>query len=340
MGITININSILGMIGINYILTAAWDEKNKAAWDEWLKEGDIFEPDSADTMKGMDIYGYSKSTEHFTDSQGLEFLNAYLRRAQKNHQGLKFNAVFYGNDVVAECIKGETDPAKVEAFMRERLATLLRFKPSEMNVVIEPFDLIDGKLKWGVYPWYTVWGEEWPIKAFQFAREEAEKQGLIPGKDIMFYWCDWKLDQPSLQLDKTLEIIDKIKLNGDHIDGVGIEILLGENVRWYPHVPQKNEIMEVMHSVLEHVPHIFIDYETWHNSASSPKIVSIAVEVFKACVEINRERPDSVISFNVWDDYNPESPLDPKSFAFYYKVTYEPNMNYYDLEKEMIRILA
>lgn len=323
----IDINVILGMIGIYYSLIAAWDEENKANWDEWLKEADIVVPDSASTQHGMDEYG-------------LEFLESYFKRTRKNKQGYRMNTGFWDEGDVSKSIKGETDPVKVEAFMRERLATLIKLRPTEINVVQEPFDLIEGKFVWAKTPWYNAFGEDWTVKAFQFANEEAEKQGVNPGKDIKFYWNDWKLDQPSAKLDLTLTLIDKITLAGSHIDGVGLQIYNGTQNKYYPHVPNKAELTEVMRTLKEHVPHIYAEYETYRNSESSFNILPIATEIFEACKIINKEQPGTITSFGVWDNYDPASTLDSDSFVFYNKVTYEPNMNYYNLEKEMIRILA
>jgi len=67
-------------------------------------------------------------------------------------------------------------------------------------------------------------------------------------------------------------------------------------------------------------------------------LVPIGLAIFEACKVINYEKPGTVTSFGVWDNYDSASSLD--SYMFYNKSTYEPNMNYYDLEKGMIKILA
>lgn len=325
----IDMNAILGMIGMDYVITAAWDEENKANWDEWLKQADTLLPDSAPTQRSIDNYNGT-----------TEFLDSYFKRTRKNQQGLRMTGVFWDEHDVANRIKGETDPVKIEAFMRERLSFLMKLKPTELDIVLEPFDLIEGKFVWAKTPWYNAFGEEWTVKAFQFAKEESEKLNLIPGKDIKFYWNDWKLDQPSAKLDLTLTLIDKITQAGLHIDGVGLQIYNGTQNKYYPHVPKKDELIEVMHTIEKHVPHSYVEYLVMRNPASTGALVPIASEIFESCVSVNREHPGTVESFNILDNYDPASPLDPKSFAFYNKVTYEPNMNCYNLEKEMVRILA
>lgn len=321
----ININTILEMVGIDYALIAAWDEENKPNWEEWLKEADTVVPDSASTQHGMDKYN-------------LEFLESYFKRTRNNKQGFRINSVFWNAEDVAKSIQGETDPTKVEVFMRERLATLMKLRPTEMNIVLEPFDFIEGKFLWTKTPWYNAFGEDWIIRAFQFAKDEAEKQGLILGKDIKFYWNDWQLDQPSAKLDLTLAIVDKIMQAGAHIDGIGIQITPKENNRYYPHEPNKDELTEVIRTIKKHAPHVYVEYGTWRLTKEFPNLVSIGLAIFEACKVINYEKPETVTSFGVWDNYDPASSLD--SYMFYNKVTYEPNMNYYDLEKGMISILS
>lgn len=321
----ININAILEMVGIDYALIAAWDEENKLNWEEWLKEADTVVPDSASTQHGMDKYN-------------LEFLESYFKRTRNNKQGFRMNSVFWNAEDVAKNIRGETDPTKVETFMRERLATLIKLRPTEMNIVLEPFDFIEGKFLWARTPWYNAFGEDWIVRAFQFAKDEAEKQGLTLGKDIKFYWNDWQLDKPSTKLDFTLAIVDKIIQAGAHIDGIGIQITPKENNRYYPHEPNKDELIDVMRTISKHTRHVYVEYGTWRLTKEIPSIISIGTAIFEACKVINYEQPKTVTSFGIWDNYDPASSLD--SYIFYRKVTYEPNMNYYDLEKEMIRILA
>jgi len=257
----IDINAILRMIGIDYALIAAWDEENKPNWEEWLKEADTVVPDSASTQHGMDVYG-------------LDFLESYFKRTRINKQGYRMNSVFWGEDDVAKSIKGETNPVKVEAFMRERLALLIKLKPTEMNIVLEPFDnFIEGQFLWAKTPWYNAFGEDWIVKAFQFAKEEAEKQNIVPGKDIKFYWNDWQLDQPSAKLDLTLAIIDEIIQTGAHIDGIGIQITPKENNKYYPHEPNKDELIEVIRAIKKHALHVYVEYGTWRLTKEIPSLV-------------------------------------------------------------------
>lgn len=325
----VDMNKLFDMVGMDYDMYPAWDEENKSVWDEWLKEADTLVPDNASTQRAID-----------KNNGTTEFLDSFFRRTTKNKQGLRMNSVFWDAGDVSEVIKGENDPIKVEKFMRERISQLMKLGPTEMNIVLEAFDLIDGRNVWAETPWYSAFGEDWPVKAFQFAQEEAEKLKITLGKDIKLYWNDFRLDKPGPHLDLTLQIIDKIIQKGHHIDGVGLQIYNGMNNKYYPHVPDKDEMMQVIRSIGERSLHTYLEYGVFRNPANTPELVPVAAEIFNTCLELNRDQPGMVRSINFVDDYSPASPLDPNSFAFYNKVTYLPNKNYYDLQAQMVESMA
>jgi len=323
----VDMNKLFDMVGMDYAITSAWDEENKAPWDEWLKEADILVPDSASTQKSMDKYG-------------LEFLNSYFKRTRENNQGFRMNSVFWDAGDVSAGIQGETNPDKVEQFMRGRLSQLMKLRPTEMNIVLEPFDLVEGNFDWAKTPWYNVYGEDWPVKAFQFAQEEAKKLGIVLGKHIKLYWNDFGLDHPGQKLDLTLGIIDKIIQAGYHIDGIGLQIYNGKNNKYNPHVPNQDEIFQVIEEVRKRQLSTYIEYCVYRNPEDTPELVPVGTEIVETCKEANENMPGAVSSFNLWDNYNPDSTLDPDSYAFYDKKTYTPNMNYYNLQAQMVGNMA
>lgn len=325
----ININAILGMIGIDYDIIVAWDEEHKTAWEEFIKEADTIVPDSATQSKTMASYP--------------DMINSYFRRTRNpdgtDKMNIRFNTCFVWSDITSD-EKELSDPIKVEAVMKDRLRVRMQYKPKDINIILEPFDLLqDGTFNWSEStPWFKAFGKNWFIKAFQFASEVADELSLIPGKDINFCWNDTQLDKPSSKLDLTLEIIDKITQAGFPIHKIGLQIYNGDNFKLYPHKPKVEEMVESMRRLKKHIPQIYVEYGTWRDSPDLPNLIPVGAEILTACAIVNSEQPGTITSFGIWDEYNPDS--NETTYDFYHKVTYEPNMNYYDLEKEMIRFLA
>ena len=65
----IDINAILGIIGIDYDIIVAWDEEHKKLWEEFIKEADTIVPDSASNTTTLIEYP--------------DFIDAYLRRTRE-----------------------------------------------------------------------------------------------------------------------------------------------------------------------------------------------------------------------------------------------------------------
>jgi len=271
-----------------------------------------------------------KSIDNYPQVPGL-----WATNVKDYHLELRIsNAFWNGNptDILpSDPIWKESDPSKIEGFMRDRLKYLFSFKPNRIDIVLEPwyYNQDKGSITWNASPYYKAFGEGWIKKAFRFAEEEAQKQGLTPGKDVKFYWNDYKLDQPGPNVDMVYKYIAEMRNEGLHIDGVGLQIYPGE-IQSYSHVPQKDEMKSVIRKFSE-FGDVYLEFEVWR-SQGNKNVEPVGKDVFDACIEMNKEAQRMICnSIYIWDKFERDD-LQPVLFT----KNYEPNVIYQNLLKHLI----
>jgi len=82
------------------------------------------------------------------------------------------------------------------------------------DVLNEAIDNVDPAIGYRVTPWYTICGEEYIVKAFQWAHEADP--------DAILFYNEYNTENP-LKREKTYEMLKKMLDQGVPIDGVGLQ---------------------------------------------------------------------------------------------------------------------
>ncbi|WP_111977868.1 endo-1,4-beta-xylanase [Algibacillus agarilyticus] len=118
---------------------------------------------------------------------------------------------------------GKGEPASREVLLK-RLETHINNVAGRYKGRIEAWDVVNEALNddgtWRDSPWYRILGEDYIIKAFEFAAKAAPNAEL--------YYNDYNLFKPEKR-DATVKIVKSLQAKGLRIDAVGIQGHYGIN---------------------------------------------------------------------------------------------------------------
>jgi hypothetical protein len=257
--------------------------------------------------------------------------------AHNNNQWIRVNCAFGGTGgfMLSSQIAHETDKNKILSFMQQRLQFLIGdLKPRQLNVVLEPFWYINGQMGFtsGQDPYILALGENWDAKAFQMANDIAVGDGLIPGKDISFYYNVYGIDRPGWIADSFVKRMFILKNSGVPIHGVGIQVYPDgyDNLQKPPTEDQLKQVIKQMSQIGD----VYLELEVWEKHADNPDwIKETLVNMAEACVAINIESGKiACSSILIWDDgFNPEK----KKFSPFFDANQLPTKLYWETLKSL-----
>ena len=312
----VSINKLMALNGIRFGFTPEFsNDYENPNWKRFLKDAGIVVPAGGCTARVF--------------VEWPTVIPEWMKLSKQYNTPIRFNSGFMNNQgydlPLNDPIANETDPQKIEAFMREYIRKALSYQPDEINIVLEPYQLQNGQIVWNHSIYYKAFGENWIEQAFAISQDELEKlksEGVVK-KDIKFYWNDWGIDGNGEKLNFTLEYIKAMKQKGIKVDGIGIQTY--PSTPFYTHIPNSDELTDVTQRIKDLGLDFYFEYGVFRGY--NDKVIPVGADMFKAALQLHPT------SFVIWDEFN--RGVAPTLFS----EDYLPNTYYFDLLREFFQVM-